>query len=94
MDRSPFRTLMTKNFPSAPPSLQLLEDLFILRCTLKSWSSTLRRLSSPRPLHPSRVQSRLPSGSFRKRYYRWRALILPAAKFERRTLLQRGWCLH
>jgi len=29
MDRSPFRTLMTKNFPSAPPSLQLLEDLFI-----------------------------------------------------------------
>ena len=46
MDRSPFRTLMTKNFPSAPPSLQLSEDLFILRCTLKNWSSTLRRLSS------------------------------------------------
>jgi hypothetical protein len=52
MDRSPFRTLMTKNFPSAPPSLQLLEDLFILRCTLKSWSSTLRRLSSLGPLGP------------------------------------------
>jgi hypothetical protein len=29
MDRSPLRTLMTKNLPSAPPSLQLLEDLFI-----------------------------------------------------------------
>jgi hypothetical protein len=47
MDRSPFRTLMTKNFPSAPPSLQLLEDLFILCCTLKSWSSALRRLKLP-----------------------------------------------
>lgn len=56
MDRSPFRTLMTKNFPSAPPSLQLLEDLFIIRCTLKSWSSTLRRLGSYRQRAASAAQ--------------------------------------
>ena len=48
MDRSPFRTLMTKNFPSAPPSLQLLEGLFILRC-------------EELELNPAQVELRMPA---------------------------------
>jgi hypothetical protein len=49
MDRSALSHLDDQKLPQRSPSLQLLEDLFILRCTLKSWSSTLRRLSSLRP---------------------------------------------
>src|SRR4030095_1206154 len=46
--RSPFTT-EPRLLPERSPSLGLLQQTFILRCCLKTWSSTLRRLSSPRP---------------------------------------------